>query len=611
MFGSRRRGYRFLFAALVIFASGSCGIADDAFKWFESWRLKGWVTYPFEKFEAGETPKACEAAFDGMRLARGESECMGLVLRGESPLRDVRIEVVQAGTELPLDHGVHVSVWRLGYVYVSEPSGERIKGGMPFPTRRGEIPDILSESKDNVMRVNRNLQFLVRIEASREAVAGPRAAEIRLRYRREAWMPPEHPTEHRLRFPIAISEVALPAKSPLMNTTYLSPAKFNLSELPPDERASAIRLFANARQTPHPLLPAPKVTIRDGRVGVDSSEWERAVDEVLAVHPAAEMFVPAWASYPDQRLQGLYFVHHRPAALTQKWFGVPICEENGGLSEAFKDVFGQYLAHVQSVIKSRGWGNRFHLATVDEPYAVHTSDRTQDTPANNYRLVAELAALYRDKAPSITPFVTGEPFDEVDGLDRIGHWCVRNLSKATLVRQAIHGTGAVMTVCDNYRSAIDFPAVAPRTLGWLAWSVGARGWLTFEALSQFEDAYEGSVLTYPMIHGPSVWGMGQLFYPRMGRPGLIASVRWEMMREGAEDYELLWFLAQRVARKKDSEAWLMRASNLLGRQASRLAGGVGDPETQSATRVPNPQHHSEVHSVRLLALDLLEEPSAK
>ncbi len=114
MFGSRRRGYRFLVAALVIFASGSCGIADEAFKWFESWRLKGWVTYPFEKFEAGETPKACEAAFDGMRLARGESECMGLVLRGESPLRDVRIEVVQAGTELPLDHGGSVSVRRLG-----------------------------------------------------------------------------------------------------------------------------------------------------------------------------------------------------------------------------------------------------------------------------------------------------------------------------------------------------------------------------------------------------------------------------------------------------------------------------------------------------------------
>ena len=611
MFGSRRRGYSLLVAGLVSFASASGGVADDAIKWFEGWRLKGWVTYPFEKFEAGETPKSRDTPFDGVRLVRGESECMGLVLRGESPLRDVRIEVVQAGTELPLDRGVRVSVWRLGYVHVSEPSGERIKGGMPFLTRRGEIPDILSESKENVMRVNRNLQFFIRIEASRESVAGPRAAEIRLRYRREAWMPADQPTEHRFRFAIAISEVALPAKSPLMNTTYLSPSKFNLSELGPDERASTIRLFASARQTPHPLLPAPKVSIRDGRVDVDSFEWERAVDEVLSVHPDAELFVPAWAAYPDKRLQGLYFVHHRPASLTQKWFGVPICEENGGLSEAFKDVFGQYLAHVQSVIESRGWGNRFHLATVDEPYAVHTSDRAQDTPANNYRLVAELAALYRDKAPSIKPFVTGEPFDEVDGLGRIGHWCVRNLSKATLVRQAIQGTGSVMTVCDNYRSAIDFPAVAPRTLGWLAWSVGAQGWLTFEALSQFEDAYEGSVLTYPMIHGPSVWGMGQFFYPRMGRPGLIASVRWEMMREGAEDYELLWCLAQRAERKADSEAWLTRASNLLGRESSRLAGGVGDPETQSATRVPNPQHQSEVQSVRQQVIEILEEPSSK
>jgi hypothetical protein len=84
-----------------------------------------------------------------------------------------------------------------------------------------------------------------------------------------------------------------------------------------------------------------------------------------------------------------------------------------------------------------------------------------------------------------------------------------------------------------------------------------------------------------------------------------------MMREGAEDYELLWCLAQRAERKADSEAWLTRASNLLGRESSRLAGGVGDPETQSATRVPNPQHQSEVQAVRQQVIEILEEPSTK
>ncbi len=581
--------------------------AEEAFKWFEGWRLKGWVTYPFEKFEASESPRVGEGNFELVRLVRGESECLGLVLRGESPLRDVRVDVVQASSDRPLDRGLGVSVSRMGYVYVSEPSGVRIKGGMPFLTGRGEIPDVLSESPENTMRVNRNLQFMIRIEAMREADAGLRSAEIRLRYRRESWMPPEHPVEHRLRFHVAVSEVVLPSKSPLVNTTYLSPSKFNPAELSDSERASLIRMFADARQTPHPVLPAPRVTIREDRVEIDSTAWERAIDEILGVHPAAEFFVPAWASYPDKRLQGLYFVHHRPAALTQKWFGVSICDGSGRLSDHFKHAFGQYLAHIQSAIEAHGWGERFHLATVDEPYAAHTNDRAQDTPDNNYRLVSELADLYRAHAPSVRPFVTGEPVEGIEGLGKVGHWCVRNISKAKQTREALQHSAALMTICDNYRSAIDFPSVAPRTLGWLAWSVGARGWLTFESLSQFEDAYEGSALTYPMIHGPTVWGMGQLFYPRIGRPGLLASVRWEMMRQGAEDYELLWCLAQRVAIGGDSPQWLARAANLLGPEAHRLSGGVGDPETTSGAKTPNPQRQSEVQEVRLRVLDLLEE----
>ena len=606
MSGSRRWVLSLIGFASVFVLGASESFAAEAVEWFSGWRLKGWITYPFEKFEASEIPQTQGAGFDVVRIVRGESECVGVVLRGESPLRDVRIDVVRAGTDLPLDGGLRVSVWRLGYVYVNEPSGERMKG-MPFQTGRGEIPDILSESRENVMRVNRNLQFLVRIEASREALAGVRSVEIRVRFRREAWMPPDQPAERRLRFGISISGVALPEKSPLINTTYLSPGKFNLSELARDERDSVFRLFLDARQVPHPLLPAPKITIRGNRVEVDSTEWERAVDEILSINSAAEVFVPAWASYPDKRLQGLYFVHHRPAALTQKWFGIPICNEVGALSEAFKDAFGQYLAHIQSVIETRGWGKRFHLATVDEPYAVHTGDRAQDKPENNYRLVAELAALYRERAPSVRPFVTGEPLDGVAGLGKIGHWCVRNLSKVEQTREALKDSDSMLTVCDNYRTATDFPAVAPRTLGWLAWSVGARGWLTFEALSQFEDAYEGSVLTYPMIHGPSVWGMGQLFYPKIGRPGLVPTVRWEMMREGAEDYELLWSLAQRVAQGQDSRAWLDRATDVLGRESRRLAGGVGDLETTSDSRAANPQRQAEVQAVRMRVLDLLEE----
>ena len=47
---------------------------------------------------------------------------------------------------------------------------------------------------------------------------------------------------------------------------------------------------------------------------------------------------------------------------------------------------------------------------------------------------------------------------------------------------------------------------------------------------------------YPQFRGGTAWGLGQLFYPEPLGAGLVPSVRWEMLRKGAEDYEYLWLL---------------------------------------------------------------------
>ncbi len=602
----QRSSFFLLLCAILFFGGSRKGYAAGAVQWLEGWRLKSWATYPFERYEAAELPTGPSGRIDEIRVLRGECECFGVVVRGDSPLRDVKVEIVRAGSdEGASDLGV--TVWRMGYVHVDEPSGSRMSGNMPFSTGRGDFPDILLESRSGVLRVGRNLQFLVRLETDRGTKPGRREVELRLRYRREAWMPSDQPTEHRMPLAVNVSPVAVPERSPLLNTTYLSPSKFSLGDLSEPERRKHLRMFARSRQTPHPILPAPRVTVRGDRLEVDSGAWESAVTELLDEVPDAKLFLPAWASYPDPRLQGVYFVHHLPASISQKWFGVAVCGVDGSLGESFKNLFAQYLRHFQKVIERHGWGDRFSLATVDEPYTAHTSDRARDTAESNFRLVSELAALYHEHAPLVRPFVTGEPMDGIAGLERVGHWCVRNLGKVARVQEFARKHGAWVTICDNYRIGTDFPAVAPRTLGWLAWSVGARGWLTFEALSGFEDAYEGSVLTYPMVHGPSVWGMGQLFYPTIGQPGLVPSLRWEMMREGAEDYELLTELAGRLAKGGTSEEWVARATEILGKEAHRLAGGVGDPETMSGMKRENPRFQAEVESVRRRAIELLEE----
>jgi hypothetical protein len=168
----------------------------------------------------------------------------------------------------------------------------------------------------------------------------------------------------------------------------------------------------------------------------------------------------------------------------------------------------------------------------------------------------------------------------------------------------------VVTFCDNYRTFIDYPAVSARSFGWLAWKFGARGWLTYETLGSFAEAWEGPVFVYPQFGGSTVWGMGQMFYPDTHGAGAIApSLRWEMMREGAEDYQYLWLLQNTLdglsqALKKTEEA--REAARILTDCASEVVGGTGDAEVSSKERKPNAQGNIVPMNLRKRVGDLIE-----
>ena len=58
--------------------------------------------------------------------------------------------------------------------------------------------------------------------------------------------------------------------------------------------------------------------------------------------------------------------------------------------------------------------------------------------------------------------------------------------------------------------------------------------------------YLKHMAVYPNCLGVTVWGLGQMLYPNPVGSGIYGSLRWEMMREGAEDHEYLWLLQERL-----------------------------------------------------------------
>jgi hypothetical protein len=125
----------------------------------------------------------------------------------------------------------------------------------------------------------------------------------------------------------------------------------------------------------------------------------------------------------------------------------------------------------------------------------------------------------------------------------------------------------------------------------------------------FATAWEGPVTVYPQFGAATVWGLGQMFYPEPGTAGIVPSLRWEMMREGAEDYEYLWLLCERLKALPPSQHGsdaAQQARNLLKTAAEDVVGGSGDPETASASARPNTQGNLVPHELRERIGDLIE-----
>ena len=596
---------------------------ESACMLIDGWRHRVWSLYPVEKVRASDKlPVQQRAGGVSIQAARGEAEPFVIVLNSEVPLRNVTLSCTDlitnhaatessAGQEAVSQRAAiragAVDFKRLAYVYVDEPSGTRMKAQMPYQTGVGEYPDPLLKGSGDA-RPHRNLQFLVTVRVPRDLSAGIYSGSLKLEYTREAWMPADKPNTELIPLEVKIRSFALPESSPLLNTSVLSPKRLPEWLQKPSLLEGIHQDFSAHFQTPDPL-PSPVVRIdKDGVLTVDSQDWERSAAALFEQGKTAHLFLPVWSMFKTGEMQGLYFLWHFPAVTKQRWFGAQICQKNGEIHPDFEARFGAYLKHMHALIERRGWLDRFFVATMDEPYTYHTSDRALDTPTNNYRVIRNFVQFLRKNAPGLRTFATADPHPELNGF--IDHWCLRNLDHAGEARERAEKFGELVTFCDNYRTFIDYPAVSARSFGWLAWKFGARGWLTYETLGSFTQAWEGPVFVYPQFGGSTVWGMGQMFYPDPSGPGAVApSLRWEMMREGAEDYQYLWLLRMKLeklpaALTQTNEA--REAHRILSSGASEVVGGTGDAEIASTDRMPNAQSNRVPMALRERIGDLLE-----
>lgn len=233
-------------------------------------------------------------------------------------------------------------------------------------------------------------------------------------------------------------------------------------------------------------------------------------------------------------------------------------------SDANIRMVKQYLSSVESYFRRNGWRDRLVFnSPIDEP-----------NTKKDYEETRKWAQVVHETVPGIPFLATESPVTDNPewGTLRgyVNNFCVHgnNLNdpevKKALREEQVKGGEATWYIsCDqaypqpNY--FIDAPALDPVMIPWITERYKMNGFLYWAAnfWNQTPDPWLDPVTFisgFACSNGYVLNGEGSLIYPGnhtrtyTGQPdvnGAVSSIRFELLRDGIEDYEYLWMLKER------------------------------------------------------------------
>ena len=236
-------------------------------------------------------------------------------------------------------------------------------------------------------------------------------------------------------------------------------------------------------------------------------------------------------------------------------------------TQAYDRIVGEYLHTLQEHLREKGWLDAAYAYWVDEPEPDH------------YENVAYGMRLLDQYAPEIRRMLTEQPEEAL--FAHVDIWCpvLHNYEEEAARARQAEGEEIWWYVCTGPKAPwaglfTDHNAIDLRIWQWMTWKydvTGALIWTTNYWNSPQRQRETGRLQNPwedPMSYrssGGGWWGNGdgRFIYPPNVDPnaehepivtGPIDSIRWEMLREGLEDYEYFHALAQRIEGRDKAQA---------------------------------------------------------
>jgi len=233
----------------------------------------------------------------------------------------------------------------------------------------------------------------------------------------------------------------------------------------------------------------------------------------------------------------------------------------------YQTMFSSYVKQLEGHFREKGWLKAAYIYWFDEP------------APKDYEFVANGMKRLKKYAPGLQRMLTEQP-DDSPLIGTVDIWCPVsfNYEHEAAEKRRAHGERFWWYVCCGPKEPyctlfIDHPATELRTWLWQTWQRDISGILVWSSnywtsSAAFPDPEQpqnpyadpmGYVSGYSTPKGTKrYWGNGdgRFIYPPEsaavpGKSGVepvieppVSSIRWEMLREGIEDYEMLYMLRE-------------------------------------------------------------------
>ena len=224
--------------------------------------------------------------------------------------------------------------------------------------------------------------------------------------------------------------------------------------------------------------------------------------------------------------------------------------------EWYRHAWAAFLPDFVRHLKEKGWLEKTYIGFDEKPQEILTG----------------ILAVLKANAPELKITLAGGSASQesADAGDLTIYY--DDLAHPEAVRQLLEkrrgvGPTTFYTACAPYSPNVFLysPLWEARMLPWIAWRYGLAGYLRWAY-----ETWPDGLWKQPRFH----WHSGDMFFVYPGEHGPISSTRWEMLRQGVQDYEALGLLKKQLAELKKQPAKADEAAKLEKAMQRAVANAI-------------------------------------